>query len=1002
MRQEKTPRSLQVIKRCDFQDQKDEKIIYKIIKPLITNLLNQLIMKKSLIVLMSIATLLFSSCLKNEEPASLVELRQAKAAYIAAEAAYKTADAALKQAEADYERARVEGKILENQILACSLEIEKINVELAKCSSDVEKAKYEVQLLEQQALIEDAIAALKEAELDALEAIAIAEYEYNEAMKLLEAQKMQLPADQQKVIDAYVAAIKAYRYGGSYNSTPFDDVEVIVTVSDDDALTSLRNQLVEKNAALMEYMYLWDEEVAIKAAMADSAYAVAQIKAMEYKIEKFEEFSSAESVEKVQEIIDETNKAIEDLNDSIEVIKLRDQVLDDQVTALEQQNTAIENKADLIANNTTKLSPDPNDLSYAADDAPSAVIPESEKYVLEQEKQKFIDDFNDVMEEGTFEYVPFELEVDPAIAHTIVSNVIKPVFVDYEATKDPATNYYVVPDDIIVFEDEFKPFNYNKSTQEVSSGDIKAAYVNIKNQFDSKNFFIDPNSMIAINDKIADVEVMFEENTKVDYEAAKAQYDEIVALLPDYKASYKFGFTKDPSQNQRDAQGDAIKIHNDYVDLEYELSLESKVPTDKQMQAYLSAMKSYLSLRQALDGTVAEYNDGVDDKPLTGATLAEFKAGTVTTANFDAAVVTPAELELTFTNGYGWKHEDFAKSGILNRWNKLSEALWGVAGKEVGLDQYVSEDFRLYIISIDPSTATVDFGVANVGDVKNEINSFASGYLTDVPGDDNYLNTSTTLDGALWWKYITEGEEVKVLKEVVTYQEHYQAVKEQLEASIEACDALVEEAEELVEEHKDAVKEQFDVAIAELVAKAEAILEEQDEIDAQIRVIKDQIIALGQETTYYNAMKGAATTAQSTMLAFINKYYDEAYEGTEVSWTDFTANTDVASHIAELVAGLQNEMDELINGTFNTSTGEHSGGLMATLDELRALREGRSDIQVGREKKIAELEAEIEEITAQIIEVQAKIEYYTDLLENALEILVAGGDIDEGEGGEEA
>ena len=135
----------------------------------------------------------FTSCIDNEEPASIATLRGAKAELLKAKAAVEQAKVAQVQAEAEV--ARAQAALLQAQAEA----------EAAKAESD--KALAAAQIAEAQAKAEEALANAEKARLEA-------EAAYQEAIINLKKAQAQLLAKQQKAlapfVEAYEAATTAY------------------------------------------------------------------------------------------------------------------------------------------------------------------------------------------------------------------------------------------------------------------------------------------------------------------------------------------------------------------------------------------------------------------------------------------------------------------------------------------------------------------------------------------------------------------------------------------------------------------------------------------------------------------------------------------------------------------------------------------------------------------------------------------------------------------------
>ena len=172
------------------------------------------------------ATTTFTSCIDNDEPAGITELRGAKAELLKAKAAVELANVSFINAQTAYKMALVEqqnlinrNKELDNQLKELDLQmkneqalaaIEKIRAELA-----VNKLIWEESLLKQKVALEQA------------------KKDYEDAMKALELSKEFLSDEELKVLNSVQNSYdKAFAelYGGSYKSG-----EDTVTIPEDES-----------------------------------------------------------------------------------------------------------------------------------------------------------------------------------------------------------------------------------------------------------------------------------------------------------------------------------------------------------------------------------------------------------------------------------------------------------------------------------------------------------------------------------------------------------------------------------------------------------------------------------------------------------------------------------------------------------------------------------------------------------------------------------------------
>ena len=236
-------------------------------------------MKRTILLLMVGAAAIFtlSSCLQNEEPAGIENLRNAKSELIKAEAQYKTAEIALVQAQAALQETIKAGQELDNRL-------KEIDVELAEAELAYEKTKLELQEaeaaqasavqlawlqaellkqeLEQQRLAnekelmaENHKAALAEAKA----ATAEAENAYKTVLAQIEAATVELNANEKKQLKYYTNKVEEVRV----------------------SLNGAQDELVEAQQKLIDAKYNYDatgREIELTAKVTSAELALAEAK----------------------------------------------------------------------------------------------------------------------------------------------------------------------------------------------------------------------------------------------------------------------------------------------------------------------------------------------------------------------------------------------------------------------------------------------------------------------------------------------------------------------------------------------------------------------------------------------------------------------------------------------------------------------------------------------------------------------------------------------------
>ena len=945
---------------------------------------------KKIFCLMAMAVMLFTSCLKNEEPASLVELRQAKAALIAADAAYRTAEAALKQAEVEFQNALTaeqvllnelqalenEAKAIENEIAKLDLEIKQAETEAEKARWEAKKAEYEADLLEQQQAMEKMIEEHKIAMLGLLEQVAQAELDYENALKLMEASKLKLTPEQQAIVDGYVAAIKALRYGGSYVDLAGNNKTVVKSISD------LRQDLIEANADLQNAQFNWNAETALMQAQLDSAINAVALEAAEKNLEDFIAFTQMENIQEWEEAAAEAEEEAEEIKVEIDEIDVEIEVVDN---AIEDVNTQITNigkeigklaqaRYDVYINDFGTADPEPQ-TTYIVD-GQTKYYPISEKFLLEETKLDTIKAFNEVNKELAKEKVAVSFEVPAEIAQVVARSINSVVPAEEDVFFNDETKLYEFEDGKYTVEKEL--FAYHNLPEQVynplydfedwaknqafteKAGGVIDVLKGIRDEIEDDKEYVSGANLQAAKEQLA-IEKSKLAEFEADFNKAKGYWVSVLEELPTAMEAYKLGYPKD-------AQDDLLAAHTAYMELVAELAAKdpSETPSEAQMNTYLASYAKYLKLREKLTGVTHFVTVDGKQQPLSAHLKAENWAEALLsmTPLFDNATLASIRGESKLTKDYSayvnYKDEDFAKEGLLPKWHHLSDVLWDIDGLRVSVDEYVGEDFRL----VSSNT------VAKVGNVYNAFRELGYSFISDY---DDYFRV---YQHGLWLDYENQKLEVAERENVLNNGEKYDEVVAEIDEIIVALEeevkgysveseGLVAELEKIDEEIKaiiEAADEVTEEAKVELYAAKQVLIDALEELQDKKNELTIQRQSLNTEMGRYN-------TLASTYRGYIAKYY-AAEAG--VTLPTFAKSEAIQ---AAFTAQIQAFEQEIIDATED---------LNETLEALEQIYNGTDDDNVYFEQQLEKAKAEVEEIEAQIEERLAEIEKYEELLKGTL------------------
>lgn len=303
-----------------------------------------------------------TSCLENTEPAGIEAMRQARAELISAQAAYEQAKVTLLNAQTALQEAQTQNQILENNLKELEIQEKQLNLEYQEAKYDydmrileldyakragedeaylkkleLEIAGYEYWLLKNEIDMEDLELQRKEmvekhkAELLRLQkATAVAQKEYEEAIRNLEALKHTLTAEEQAIVDKYTAEIDALS----------------------GELEAAENTLVGAQTAYLEAKYNWSQDSVLldkkytravelaQAALDDANAELEEANALDFTDEEALLTQKAEleaEIDAIRKQQDDLKMQAEDLKLTLEVPEAEIAAIDTVIKGIDQQ-----------------------------------------------------------------------------------------------------------------------------------------------------------------------------------------------------------------------------------------------------------------------------------------------------------------------------------------------------------------------------------------------------------------------------------------------------------------------------------------------------------------------------------------------------------------------------------------------------------------------------------------------------------------------------------------
>lgn len=324
-----------------------------------------------------------TSCLENTEPAGIEAMRQARAELISAQAAYEQAKVTLLNAQTALQEAQTQNQILENNLKELEIQEKQLNLEYQEAKYDydmrileldyarragadeaylkaleVEIAGYEYNLLQNEINMEDLELQRKEmvekhkAELLRLQkATAVAQKEYEEAIRNLEALKHTLTAEEKAIVDKYTAEIDAL-------SGELETAENTLVGAQTDYLEAKYNW--SQDSVLLDKKYTRAVELA-QAALDDANAELEEANALDFTDEEALLTQKAEleaEIDAIRKQQDDLKMQAEDLKLTLEVPEAEIAAIDTVIKGLDRQIKELDQEIDALKaeNPRTQLS----------------------------------------------------------------------------------------------------------------------------------------------------------------------------------------------------------------------------------------------------------------------------------------------------------------------------------------------------------------------------------------------------------------------------------------------------------------------------------------------------------------------------------------------------------------------------------------------------------------------------------------------------------------------
>ena len=918
-------------------------------------------MKRTILLLMVGAAAIFtlSSCLQNEEPAGIENLRNAKSELIKAEAQYKTAEIALVQAQAALQETIKAGQELDNRL-------KEIDVELAEAELAYEKTKLELQEaeaaqasavqlawlqaellkqeLEQQRLAnekelmaENHKAALAEAQA----ATAEAENAYQTVLAQIEAATVELNANEKKQLKYYTNKVEEVR--GSLNDA--------------------QDKLVDAQQALIDAKYNYDatgREIELTAKVTSAELALAEAK---------------ELLEAAQAI---------DLTGGASDWITRKEAVDGQIDEVQRQIDEIE---------------------LAAEEKRQEAAPlEADKIELQKQQSNISTDIDAAWEELDLLYSDAADEETIEVPDYIWGNSWFENAVEYFQNN---TSFY------FNYSSSSSPYSYTwTAPKAVSSdwGDVRDAQYMYGCDIDQIFFigtilglpeFVDEyyddgqlgwnmrekirifsySSWQPVNDYILSEYQLAQEQEKINYiktfiDAAKAEYNEKISLYNTSKTSFlklmdEYGIVYDADHGSYEhSDGDMMNSLTTAYNALYEANEEyntnaTPIPADV-VSAFMTAFRNEQSVRESAFGQSAiwtdetlTYKDFTDEK-WNNATIDFSKAreAFVHASTYDIISGNYFNTRWFESAGTNPDMETIKTFSLAQQWYQTSMDLYDVEWMRNPIPEELKEQIQVIPV-INTGSIDLTFTFEESTDVYKTIVS--------IYGDTNSIQSTE------WFGIFYYEKSIEIPSDVIAEQDSFKALSESLTEIYDKYVALSGE--------KSVAAADINQSLLDLTVESKEVTEMIAAKDKEIKAITDEADAMDDPSIDWSQV--SVLTDSKGDLQKISGLLRDLIGGVEVTFPGqsetYTPGTDeIESAYEEYISEIENDIAE---------KEKELRQAQINLDRFKA---GDDNGEEDAAYAIEEAEIDVEQAQAEYDYWTEQYEFYSGLLKDLMASIISG------------
>lgn len=913
-----------------------------------------------------------SSCLQNEEPAGVENLRNAKSELIKAEAQYKAAEIALVQAEAALKETIRAGYELDNKLKELDVQLKEAQVayELARielqkaqdaAANEVELAKLQNDLLAQEIRKQKlenqkelVVEEHKEALLKAQKAVAEAEKAYQDVLDEINSVTTELTQAEKDQLSYYTQQVEAIRT----------------------KLNTAQTDLVGAQHELIKAKYEYDpvqREVELTRKVAAANETLENVKTLLAEAEEIDLQGGVSEWITRKEGIDAKKEEIETQKKEID---LATEEKRQEAAPLEEELVEVKKSLDEVEADIAEVRDGRAAVYNDPADEETVTIPD----IVWGELW-----FNNYWFDGALAFFKSSYGFDIQYSMTDTS----PYSFTWTAPRAVSENWGEIKEQKIENLDQI----FFLGTLIGLPQFVDQYYDGGKPGWDMRNSIRNSGTpWSAINDYILTESQLNSINEQVDwkkaeFETAKAEYDAKVKLYSDSKDSFlglleDYGIVYNPVSrlyryeevNYYSTMSTAFENLSEAYD-KY-LTDGTAVPANVS-NAFLTAFRTEQAAREQMFGKDAIWTEGaLTYKDFTSEKWAN---STVTFDIASSAFYTIGQYDIlsgyrewNITTNYFVYSTDLTKVSVAQQWFQTSVDLYGLEWLREPIAEELKDQIQVSVVA-NYGTVSPWYTIEESSDVYKVLSG-----LYGVSGSQNVYEA---VRGTEWFSIFDAEKNIEVPEDVVAAQDAYKAIAADLTELYDKYVALADEKAEAAAEYD---KEELD-----LLKKWDEIDTQKDEITANIDAINAEADVLGDysvEWSQVSVLQRSWTDLDNLSDLLEQLIEDNAAQVTIPAYGEYNGYTGAPGEM------LEEEYEKYIEAL--------NKGVETAEDEVRKAERNLEYFKEGddnddKAKAVEEAEVKLEQAQEEYDYLLEQFNFYNDLLKELMAAIIGGEELPE-------